>query len=444
MMRVVSHNDRDPGPGSAGGGGGGREVAITGSGLDVPRRRRKRSRWLIAGALVLAGAIGVTLAMRTISSSLPSVDRDQIWIGTVERGPLELAVQGQGTLVPEEIHWISAPMSGRVVRVLAQPGAVVHPDDVLLELSNPDAELAALDADRQVGAAKVALSTLQASLDGQVLAQESEVQTLESDRAIADHRAKIDTDMKDQGVVAPLTAEESAARSEQLAGRVGFEKRRLGALRRGQAAQIQAAKDQIVRLQQLADFRHRQVDELRLRAGTEGVLQELALQAGQSVAAGAPCAKVVKPDKLKAVLRVSELAAKDVAAGQRATVDLRTGKVEGTVARVDPAAENGTVKVDVALPAELPKGARPDLTVDGVIELEKTGDILHVQRPAVGDSHAQVAVFKVVGDEAVRVNVTFGRASVKDIEVVSGLVPGDRIILSDMSRFDGRERVRLK
>jgi HlyD family secretion protein len=417
------------------------DVPIAG-GIDLPRRRRRWG-WKLAGAAIVVIAAVATVGLRRLAGAEPSIDRDQVWIGTVERGPLELSVQGQGQLVAEEVHWISAPQAGRVVRVLVLPGAQVHADTVLVELANPDAELAALDADRQVSAAKVALSTLGANLDGQVLAQESSVQSLEQDRAMADQRATIDRDMHDQGVVATLTANESIAKSEQLAGRVGFEKRRLSALRRGQAAQIEAARDEIARLQQLADFRHRQLAELTLRAGVEGVLQELPLQAGQAVATGAPCAKVVRPDKLKAVLRVPEVAAKDVAPGLHVAVDLRTGKVDGIVARVDPAATNGTVSIDVALPAELPKGARPDLGVDGVIELEKTGDVLHVGRPALGDSHATATVFKVVGDEAVRVPVTFGRASLRDIEVVGGLDAGDRIILSDMARWNGRDRIRL-
>jgi multidrug efflux pump subunit AcrA (membrane-fusion protein) len=261
---------------------------------------------------------------------------------------------------------------------------------------------------------------------------------------MAEHRATIDADMHDKGVVAALDADESKGKSEQLHGRVDFEKKRLGALQRGQAAQLRAAQDQIARLQQLADFRHKQLEELKLVAGADGVLQELPLQPGQSVAAGAPCAKIVKPERLKAVLRVPEIAAKDVTIGLHATIDTRSGTVEGTVSRVDPAAENGTVKIDVALPAELPKGARPDLNVDGVVELEKTGDILHVGRPATGDSHATTTAWKIVGSEAVRVPVTFGRASIKDIEVTGGLSAGDQIILSDMSRFDGRDRVRLK
>ncbi len=416
-------------------------------GLGLPWRSRGR-RWRRIGLTVIAGAAligGVTLAMRRMASAAPTANRDELWIGTVEQSPLLLQVQGQGSLVPEDVHWVSAPTGGRVVRVLVQPGAVVKADTVLIELANPDAELAALGADRDVAAARVALTTLQASLDGQVLAQESTVTSLSGDRAMADHRAKIDTDMSDKGVVAQLDADESTARSEQLAGRVEFEQKRLAALRRGQAAQIKAQEDQIARLQTLADFRHRQLDELKLTAGYDGVLQELPLQAGQSVAAGAACAKIVDPSRLKAELRVPELQAKDLSIGLHATIDLRSSKVLGTVSRIDPAAVGGTVKVDVAMAQPLPKGARPDLTVDGVIELERTGDILHVARPALGDAQASATVFKLVGDdEAVRVPVSFGRASVKDIEIVRGLSAGDRIILSDTSRWDGVARIRLK
>jgi len=425
-------------------GGAGMDQPRGGRGLDLPRRSRKRRRLVLAIVGVAAALGGATYALRRVSGAAPTADRDELWIGTVERGPLLLQVQGQGSLVPEDVHWVSAPMAGRVVRVLVQPGAVVHAHDVLLELSNPDAELAALDADREVSAARVQLTTLQASLDGQVLAQESTVTTLDGDRAMADKRARIDSDMKDQGVVASLDAEESSAKSEQLAGRVRFEQRRLGALRRGQAAQLKAQQEQIARLETLAAFRHHQVESLRLEAGYDGVLQDMTLQAGQSVAAGAPCAKVVDPSRLKAQLRIPEIQAKDVGVGLHATVDLHGAKVEGTVSRVDPAAVGGTVKVDVALDGALPKAARPDLTVDGMIELDRTGDILHVGRPALGDAQGTANVFKVVGDEAVRVPVAFGRASIKDIEVVRGLAAGDRIILSDTSRWDGVDRIRLK
>jgi len=429
------HLDRPPAPAPPDGGGG----------LDLPRRPRRRRRRIVtaigvAAVVVVAG----TLVVEHLASGVPAIDRDELRIGTVARGPLDLEVDGPGTLVPEQIRWISAPMAGRVVRVLAEPGAEVHADTVLLELSNPDAELAALDADREVAAARVALTTLRAKLDGEVLAQRSTVSTLESDRTLADHRARIDAEMRTKGVVAELDAEESKARSEQLTSRVDFEQRRLRALHRSQAAQLQAQQDEITRLQAIADFRHRQLDDLRLRAGVDGVLQDLPLQVGQSVVAGAPCAKVVRPDRLKAVLRVPELAARDVAIGQHAIVDLRATKVEGTVARIDPAAVDGTVKVDVALAAPLPRAARPELNVDGTIELERTGDVLHVPRPALGDAHGRSLVWKVVGDHAVRVPVTFGRASLRDIEVTSGLAAGDRIVLSDMSRWDGADRVDLR
>lgn len=416
--------------------------------VDIARTRmvgrpRLRRIVLIVGAALAAA--GITLGIRWFGNRPPEVAGSQLWIGTVENSPLALEVRGPGTLVPIQIRWASSPLQARVEKLLVQPGAQVTADTILLELSNPDAELAALDADRDVGAAQAELARLEAELDGARLAQESTVSSLDADTAMAEHRAGVDKDMGDKGVIPTIETAESADRAKQLAGRLAFEKKRLAALNRGNSAQLTAQREQVERLRALADFRRKQLDQLHVRAGQDGVVQQVAVEVGQTVAPGAPLAKVVVPDDLKAQLRVPEAAAADVAIGLPAVIDTRGGVIKGEVIRVDPAAVNGTITVDIAAREPWPKAARPDLNVDGTIELAHTGDVLHVPRPAIGEAHATVTVFKLTGDgEAVRVPVKFGRASVKDIEIESGLRAGDRVVLSDMSKWDGVDRLRIQ
>lgn len=415
--------------------------------MDVPRRitRRPRLRRVALVALAVVAVGGVTLGLRFLRGRAPAIDRDALWVGTVERGDLRLTVRGAGTLVPEEVRWAAAPMGARVERVLVQAGAEVTADTVLCELVNPDAELAVLDAERELATAQAELARLGASLDSVRLAQESTIATLDADRAIATRRAAIEDEMAKNGVSSSLESAESADRADQLAGRLSFEKRRLATMRRGDAAQLTAQRAEVERLRALAEFRRRQLAALQVKAGTVGVVQAIAVEAGQVVATGAPLAKVVRPDRLKAELRIPEDAAQDLRIGLPAVVDTRSGKVEGKVARVDPAAKNGAVIVDVAFAGPLPHGARPDLTVDGEVELAFAGDRLHVARPAIGEAHARASLWKLTRDgEAVRVPVTFGRASTDKIEIVSGLAAGDRVILSDMSRWDGHDRLRLE
>ena len=416
--------------------------------MDVPRRITGRPRLrraaLVGGGLVLA-AVALTLGLRLLRGRPPGVDRDALWIGTVVRGDLRLTVRGTGTLVPEQVRWAAAPMAARVDKVLVLAGAEVQPDTVLAELINPDAELAVLDAERELTAASAELARLAASLDSARLAQESVIAALDADRAIAVRRAGIEEQMARDGVTSSLESAESADKAEQLGGRLSFERRRLATMRRGDAAQLEAQRAAVDRLRALARFRREQLDALTVRAGSAGVVQQITVEAGQAVGAGAPLAKVVRPDRLKAELRVPETSGQDLRVGLAATIDTRSGKVAGTVTRVDPAAKNGAVLVDVAFTGPPPAGARPDLTVDGEIELAFAGDRLHVERPARGEAHATVSVWKLsAGGEAVKVPVTFGRASTEAIEITAGLAAGDRIILSDMSRWDGHDRLRLE
>jgi RND family efflux transporter MFP subunit len=320
----------------------------------------------------------------------------------------------------------------------------VEATTLLLELANPDAELAALTADRDVAQADAELARLAAQLDGTRLAQESTVAGLDADVAMAKRRSAIDTAMAQKGVIADLESMESTDRAGQLAGRLVFEQKRLAALRRGNLAQLAAQRSQVEQLRALAEFRHRQLDALHVRAGQAGVVQQIAAEVGQSVAAGAPLAKIVVPDHLQARLKIPEASTQDVALGLAATIDTRTGVVPGEVVRIDPAAQNGSVTVDVRLTAPLPKATRVDQNVEGVIDLARTGEVLHVARPAIGEAHQTATLFVLTGDgEARRVTVTFGRAAQKDIEIASGLNAGDQVVLSDMSRWDGTDRLRI-
>jgi multidrug resistance efflux pump len=413
--------------------------------VDVPRTGAKpRTRRIVlvaAGVLALAA---ITIGIRWYANRAPTVSRSELWIGVVQRGPLTLEVRGQGTLVPTSFRWASAPIAARVDRVLVQPGAEVTADAVLVELSNPDAELAALEAERDVSQAEAQLAQLVAQLDGTRLAQESTVAGLHGEEIMATRRKEIDAQMADKGVISELESAESAAKAKQLATRRAFEERRLKALARGNAAQLAAQKAQVERLRALAAFRRSQLDALKVRAGQAGVVQQIAVEAGQSVAAGAPLAKVIDPDKLQARLRIPETSTTDVAIGLPATVDTRAGVVQGEVVRIDPAAVNGSVIVDVKLLGELPKSARADQNVDGVIQLAHTKDVLHVARPAIGEAHSSASLFVLRGDEARRITVKFGRAALKDIEIVSGLREGDQVVLSDMAKWDGVNRLRVE
>jgi HlyD family secretion protein len=424
---------------------GDRTPELTGALMDLPRTglRPRTRRAIVFAAAALALAV-ITLAVRWLGHRAPVVARDQLWIGAVQRGPLTLSVRGQGTLVPTEFRWASAPVAARIDRVLVQPGAVVTADTVLLELANPDAELAALSADRDVAQSQAELARLAAQLDGTRLAQESAVAGLDADAAIARRRSTIDSAMAQKGVIADLESLESADRAGQLAGRLVFEQKRLLALRRGNTAQLTAQRGQLDQLRALAEFRHRQLDALHVRAGQAGVVQQVAVEAGQSVAAGAPLARIVVPDKLQARLKIPESSTQDLALGLPATVDTRTGVVPGEVVRIEPAAQNGNVTVDVRLTGALPRAARVDQNVDGVIELAHTGDVLHIARPAIGEAHQTAALFVVSGGEARRMTVTFGRAAQKDIEIAAGLRVGDQVVLSDMARWDGVDRLRIE
>lgn len=422
-----------------------RATPVAGS-MDIrrtPPRRGRRRLLLILVASALA--IGLTVGLRRLRAAAPTVERGTIWVDTVKRGPMLREVQGQGTLVPLEIRWITAATAARVDRVRVQPGTKVETDTVLVDLINPDVELQALEADHQLAQAQAELVNLEATLTNQRLAQESVVASLGSEQQEAKRRAAADEALAKKGFLSDLEMATSRDKASTLSGRQAFEEKRLGALAKGIVAQAQAQRQQLERLRSIAQFRHKELDALHVRAGVAGVLQELPLQPGQSVALGAVVAKVAQPDRLKAEIRVPETQAKDVQLGQKATVDTRNGIVSGKVARIDPGAVSGTVKVDITFDGPLPAGARPDLSVEGTVELERLASVLYVGRPAFGQPGATVGLFKLGGDdEATRTEVKLGKASVRTIEVRGGLNEGDRVILSDMTQWDGAERIRLR
>jgi multidrug efflux pump subunit AcrA (membrane-fusion protein) len=390
--------------------------------------------------------IAVTILLSRLRTAAPVVQRESVWIDTVKRGLMLREVQGQGTLVPEEIRWLSATAPARVERTLVKPGSRVSEQTVLLQLANPDLELSVLEADRGLAAARAELVNLQSSQDGQRLAQESLVATLRAELSDAKRRAAADQELAAKGFLSALELAQTKGKADELGGRVGFELKRLDALSSGLAAQLTAQRAQVERLRSIAAYKHREVEALAVRAGVSGVLQELPLQVGQWVAAGTLLAKVAQPERLKAEIRISEIQAKDVQPGQQASVDTYNGVVRGHVLRVDPAVQAGAVKVDIALDGELPAGARPDLSVQATIELERLPGVLFVGRPAFGHGEHSTTIFRLdpATSAATRVPVQLGKSSAKTIEITAGLREGDQVILSDLSAWQTADRIRLK
>jgi multidrug resistance efflux pump len=408
-----------------------------------PRRLRRRLLWLAAAG---AAVLGITLGLKSLRAAAPVVSRGTVLIDTVRRGEMLRQVQAPGTLVPTDIRWITTETAARVERLRVEAGAQVGPDTILLELSNPDVQLRALESENELARAQAQLAELEAGLDGQRLAQASQVATLEGELEDATRRADATRKLHEEGAVSELEKEEARGRAQILKSRLAFERKRLKAVDRSRRAQLEAQAAQLDRLRDLVEFGRRQVGNLQVKAGTTGVVQELPLQPGQMVQAGALLAKVVNPTRLKAELRVPETQAKDIALGLPAVIDTRNGEVSGKVIRIDPAAQEGTVRIDVALEGALPAGARPDLTVDGTIQIERLANVLYVGRPAFGESNSRISLFRVVegGDEAVRVPVVIGKSSARTVEIRSGLAAGDAVVLSDLAQLDDVERIRLQ
>lgn len=414
--------------------------------MDIPRLKRPSRKRYIQGGIAVGAVLLMTVVLANLKPAAPSVDAGTLWMDTVERGEMVRDVRGPGTLVPEQIRWISALTPARVERVLAQPGDSVRPETVLLEMSNPDVQINALQAQQQLTAAEAALVQLRTNLETSRLSQEAvaaQARTLYNE---AVRNATMAESLAVKGFGSSFELSRARDQVEEARTRLRIEDGRLKLLTESMAPQIKVQEENVVRLEAINEHRQNEVRGLRVKAGDTGVLQELTLQLGQWVVPGQMLAKVVQPLRLKAALRIPETQAPDVRLGQSATIDTRNGIVKGRVIRMDPQSTSGTVTVDVAFEDPLPPGARPELSVDGTIELERLPEVLHVGRPGYGQPNSTIGMFKVVegGRYAIRVSVQVGRSSVNQMEVIQGLDRGDVVILSDMSRWDSADRVRLK
>lgn len=414
--------------------------------MDIPRAPTKNRKRYVQAGIAVGGLILVTILLASLKPAAPSVDREIISLDGVKRGLMVREVRGPGTLVPEHIRWISALTPARVERIFVQPGTPVTAGTVLLELANPDVQIEALDAQRQLTAAEGELVNLRTSLQGARLTQTGVVAQTRSEYLSAKRAAVVADSLEIIGGLSRNDVSLAREKASELEARYDIEQQRLELLTSTVDSQLAVQREQVVRLRAITAFRLSRLGSLQVRPGEDGVLSELNLQPGQWVVPGTILAKVVQPGKLKAVIRIPETQAPGLAIGQVASVDTRTGFVVGHVVRIDPSAQEGTVTVDIALDGELPSGARPDISVDATITIERLSDVLYTGRPAYGQPNSTVGMFKLVegGNYAVRVPVKVGRTSVNAIEIVQGLAAGDSVILSDMSRYDNVERVRLK
>lgn len=416
--------------------------------MDVPRKsgaRKKLIRRIIYGTITVAAVAAITVVVARLEPAVMSVDGGTLYQDTVKRGEMRRQVRGLGTLVPEDIRWIPAITQGKVEKVNVKPGNEVTPDSILVELSNPEAERDAIDAEAQLRASQADLKALEVRLQSQLLDQRATAASVKADYVSAKYQAEVNEDLVKQGLLGELQAKLSRVRADELAIRNEIEEKRLAINAESNQAQIAAQKARVDQLQATLDLRRSQIAALKVRAGMTGVVQLVQAQVGQQVTPGTNLARVADPTRLKAELRIAETQTKDLAIGQSVEVDTRNGKIPGRVIRIDPAAQNGTVTVDASLEGELPKGARPDMSVDGTIELERLENILYVSRPVHGSENATVGLFRVDpdGNGAARVQVKLGRTSVNHIEIIDGLKEGDKVILSDTSAWDSADRIRL-
>lgn len=413
--------------------------------MDVPRvKKTSRGRWVALAVLVAALAV-VSVALARMRQALPTVDLATVATATVVRGPMVRDVRAQGTLVPLEIRWITADTSGRVETIHFRGGATVTPETVLVDLGNPDVVLQQLQSERELASAEADLLQLSYRLQADKLTQENALWTLRQDSADAERR-RAAYEKGGLAVFTQLDIDQLKDRADGLRRRIAVAEKELSVLEEGLTTQIAAQRVQIEQRREMAAFRKKQVDALRVRAGSDGVLQDMPLEIGQWVTPGTLLAKVVKPEHLKALLRVPEVQAKDVAVGQTVSIDTHNGVVPGHVMRVATAAAQGTVDVEVALDGDLPPGARPDLNVDGTILIERMEDVLSVERPVGAQADQPMTLFRVEagGHEAVRTRVEIGRVSVKAVELKAGLREGAQVIVSDMARWDASERIALR
>lgn len=418
--------------------------------MDIKRPQKSKSRKRIrVVALVIVGLAaigGITYGLAKMKPAAPTLERSTAVIDTVKRGEMVREVRGNGTLVPQVTRWIPAPADGRVERILVQAGVEVSAGTVIVELSNPEMEQQAIDAQFQVKTAEAEAENLKVRLESDSMSQQSQIASIAAEYSQAKLQLDTDEALAKKGLVADLTLRVSRVRVQDLANRVKVEQQRLAIAGRSTKAQMNAQHSRVQQLRALAKLKNDQVDALKVRAGTNGVLQQVIVQEGQQVTPGLNIARIADPASLKAELKIAETQIKDVRVGQLAKVDTRNGVIEGQVSRIDPAAREGTFTVDVFFTGELPSSARPDLSVDGTIELERLRNVLYVGRPAFGQGQQTVGMFKLGpdGQEATRVTVMLGRTSVSTIEVLEGLREGDQVIISDTSTMDNYKTIRVR
>lgn len=418
-------------------------------GMDVERKdfkKKRRKKRIIYGGIGVVAIVLVTLGISSLQPAAMSVSRQSVWVGQVKRGSMVRQVRGPGSLVPETIRWITTSVDGRVEEIYLKAGVRVKPDTIILELTNTQLEQQVEDARLAYNAAKADLADLKVRLQADLLNQQASAAAVESDWSQAKLQVEADETLDKDGLIPKIDLKRSRIQAQQLEKRVALEHQRLDKAKESLQAQLDAKRAQLAQAEGVYRLRQQEVDSLKVRAGLSGVLQEVPVQVGERVTAGTVLARVAKPEDLKAELRIAETQAKDIEIGLPAKIDTRNGIVPGRVSRIDPSVHEGTVTVDVALEGKLPPGARPDLSVDGTIQIEKLDNVLYVGRPTYGQANSQVELFKLTddGNMAVRVPVKLGRASVDTIEVLEGLKEGDKVILSDTSQFDEVNRIKLE
>jgi HlyD family secretion protein len=406
---------------------------------DAPRRR---SRLMIAG--IVAVVIVATIAIARLRPAAFAVERASIVTDTVRRGEMTREVRGSGVLTPVDVRWIAATTDARVERIVVQPGTAVKADTVLIELSDPQQQQAGRDAEWQLRAAEADYETTRAQLENEKLDREAAVARLRSEREQARLRAEADAELERQGLAAKITSRISETTADELTRRLALEQQRLTVTQASQRSRLAAQRAAVEQRRAMFDLQQERTRSLAVRAGIDGVLQQINVQAGQRITAGTNIARVARPEQLKAEIRIAESQAKDIAAGQRAKVDTHNGIIDAHVSRIDPSVREGTVTVDLMLDGPLPAGARPDLTVDAGIELDRIADAVFVARPVSARERTRGTLWKVTGGNAVKVDVEFGRASTTAIEIRSGVRAGDEVIVSDTSAFDDQRRIKLQ
>jgi len=417
--------------------------------MDIQRpsnARAKKIRRIIYGTIALMLIGGVTYGLSKLRPAAPTVERATIWTDDVKRGPMLVERRGLGTLVPEDIRWIPAQTDAHVDKWVLRPPAIVKPNSIIMELSDPTVQKDAVDAEYQLKGAEADYNNLKVQVNSDLMSQKATEASVRSDYEQARIQHNSDEKLMKEGLTSQLIEQQSRVKSEQLAIRLQLESERTKIATDSGNARLAAQQAKVEQMKALYQLKRSQLEALHVRAGIDGVLQLLPVDVGQHVTPGMNLARVADPKKLRAEIKIAETQAKDVVPGQKATIDTRNGIVNGHVSRVDPSVINGTVTVDVTIDDPLPPGARPDLSVDGTITLENLKDVLYVGRPVHGQSDSTIGLFKIIddGSEAVRVNVKLGRSSVNTIEILDGLKVGDKVILSDMSAWDNFDRVRLK